>query len=482
MKRYIWGHLPLEIQLIILGHLAQAEYDDRASLVGYSTVCKTWQPVFEKLTFQEIYVKTSEIKKFQRLFRARRRRYVQYIGLRLEFAQHQARPEKNIATENLLTIANNGIDASPLLPVLEREQIKENIMFTNTLWAFLSHLSLWDRNETCRGGISLEVITETPSYSQGMVLATRQDGTGRRAIPASTTSYTWALCIQGAATNFHFSLGFDFTEVPNTDFATLPRVAVVSRFTIGRRAFRTFEPGAVATLLQSFSSITEFDLHSMIRSGQKTNRDTAKKWVKALDSWPSSLKKVRLHHIPGTRNGSITENPFLTPLGQKLAQLSQQLEHFYTLYSIDVLGFFSANVLQWGSLERLILWSTEDILDELPNTANVLMRTAAHAAMRMPRIEFLAIYSLHNRRGGIFTYEVVGQGVRISVKCSRPFRLDEVCKQAWEFVAREHNHGFIEWLIAELPVHVIDLVVGGVLRRHPFQGPVRARCGRRPKR
>ncbi|KAH7019992.1 hypothetical protein EDB80DRAFT_870595 [Ilyonectria destructans] len=476
MARYVWGHLPLEIQLIILRHLAQAEYDDRASLVGYSTVCKPWRPVFEELTFQEIYVKTSEIKTFQRLFRARRRRYVQYIGLRLEFAQHQAPPEKNIARENLLTIANNGIDASPLLPVLEREQMKDNIRFTNTLWAFLSHLSLWDRNKTCRGGISLEIIANSPSYSRIMARAVAEKGASMWAspAPASTTSYRWARCVHAAATNFHFSLDFDSS--------TLPRVAVISRFSIGARAIRSFEPRAIAMLLQSFPSIKEFSLHMRVRSEQKTNRVTAENWVKALDSWPSSLKKVRLYHMPGDTNGSISKSPFLTPLGQKLAQLSQQLEHFYIPYSIDAQGFFSANVQQWSSLERLILWSVEDILDELPNTTNMLIRSAAHAALRMPSIKFLVTYSLDDHQGAIFSYEVVNKGVRISVKCSHPFRLDEGCKKDWEYVAREHNQGSVEWQIAELPVDVIDLCVGGIVRRHPIQGPVQARRGRHPKR
>lgn len=166
-----------------------------------------------------------------------------------------------------------------------------------------------------------------------------------------------------------------------------------------------------------------------VRSEQKTNRVTAENWVKALDSWPSSLKKVRLYHMPGDTNGSISKSPFLTPLGQKLAQLSQQLEHFYIPYSIDAQGFFSANVQQWSSLERLILWSVEDILDELPNTTNMLIRSAAHAALRMPSIKFLVTYSLDDHRGAIFSYEVVNKGVRISVKCSHPFRLDEGCKK-----------------------------------------------------
>ncbi|KAH8677026.1 hypothetical protein BGZ61DRAFT_535986 [Ilyonectria robusta] len=480
MARYVWGHLPPEIQLIILRHLAQAEYDDRASLVSYSTVCKSWRPVFEELTFQEIYVKTSEIKMFQKLFRTRRRKYVQYIKLKLEFAKHQAPPTKNIATENLLAIANNGIDASPLLPVLEREQMKDNIRFTKTLWAFLSHLSLWDRNETC-GGISLEITTYSPSYSKKMLRAILEKVASGWALPkpASITSYTWARCIYAAAHNFHFSLDFDSS--------TLPRVAVISRFSIGAGATRNFEPRAVAMLLQSFPSIKEFDLHMRVSYEQKTSRVTAQNWVKALDSWPSSLKTVRLHHIPGERNRSISQSPFLTPLGQRLAQFSQQLEHFYVPYSIDAQGFFSANVLQWGSLERLILWSIQDILDELPNTTNMLIRSAAHEALRMLSIRFLIIYSLDNYRGAIFCYEVVNEGVRISVKCSHPFRLDEACKKDWEYVAREHNQGYVEWRIAELPVDVIDLAVGGVVRKnvvrkHPTQGPVRARRGRRPKR
>lgn len=481
MARYVWGRLPPEVQLIILRHLAQAEYDDRASLVGYSTVCKSWRPVFEELTFQEIYVKTSEIKMFQKLFRTRRRKYVQYIKLQLVFAKHQAQPTKNIATKNLLAIANNGIDASPLLPVLERQQMKDNIRFTNTLWAFLSHLSLWNRHKACRGGISLEITTYSPSYSKKMARAILENVASGWALPtpASITSYTWARCVHAAATDFHFSLDFDSSA--------LPRVAVISRLSIGAKAIRSFEPRAIATLLQSFPSIREFDLHMRVRSEQNTKRVTAENWAKALDSWPSSLKKVRLHHIPGERNGSISQSPFLTPLGQKLAQFSQQLEHFYVPYSIDAQGFFSANVLQWGSLERLILWSIEDILDKLPNTTNMLLRSAAHAALRMPSIKFLVTYSIHDHRGAIFSYEVVNKGVRISVKCSRPFRLDEGFKKAWEFVAREHNQGPVEWQIAQLPVDIIDLAVGGVVRKsvvrkHPIQGPVRARRGRHPKR
>ncbi|KAH6973590.1 hypothetical protein BKA56DRAFT_734323 [Ilyonectria sp. MPI-CAGE-AT-0026] len=464
MTRYVRGHLPPEVQIIILRHLAQAEYDDRASLVGYSIVCKSWRPVFEELTFQEIYVKTSEIKMFQKLFRTRRRKYVQYIKLQLEFAKHQAPPTKDIATENLLAIANNGIDASPLLPVLERGQMKDNIRFTSTLWAFLSHLSLWDRNKACRGGISLEITTYSPSYSKKY----GESDIGKRGFKVGVT-YT---C---------------FNYVVHVGTVSLPRVAVISRLSIGTRAIRSFEPRAIATLLQSFPSIREFDLHMRVRSEQNTKQVTAENWAKALDNWPSSLKKVRLHHIPGERNGSISQSPFLTPLGQKLAQFSQQLEHFYAPYSIDALGFFSANVLQWGSLERLILWSIEDILDKLPNTTNMLIRSAAHAALRMPSIKFLVTYSIHDHRGAIFSYEVVNKGVRISLKCSRPFRLDEGCKKAWESVAREHNQGPVEWQIAQLPVDIIDLAVGGVVRKsvvrkHPIQGPVRARRGRHPKR
>ncbi len=165
MTRYFWDHFPAEIRLMILEHLAEAEYHKRASLVNYTTVSKDWQLVFERVTFCEIYVESYDFDEFQRVFRGVRREFIRYVGLKLRFAAHTRihsrvlhGTKEEIALTQMLHIARHGPDAHRLLPPLKPYQQTQNIQLTNTLYAFLHHLSRWSREEAYRDGVALEII------------------------------------------------------------------------------------------------------------------------------------------------------------------------------------------------------------------------------------------------------------------------------------------------------------------------------------
>lgn len=493
MAPFTWDGLPVEIQFIILETLAEVEYNQGTSLVGYATVSRTWQPVFEKFTFRNVSVRASGLDDFGTTFGdVRRRRHVRYIGLVLELAQYEEvctysaqdladescgpffRSREDLAMAQLLTIAQGGADIVRSLPHVQNEQTRNNALVAKALVAFVGHLGRWTRAEACREGLAVEIIASSQSYWQKMAAHLRQrdgppvlqladDNLNLKSFPIPP--YMWERCLRAAELNFHFALGLDFGEAPGSaPPVALPTAPAVTRVSVLGRTNRSFEPGALATILRCFPSAADLDLELWPRARRSVKHAFDSRLVDTVASWPPSLRRVRIHQMEDPDYPGVPRNnPHIGALGHKLARLCERLEHLSVSYRIDALNFFSASVPQWASLERLTLRSRHMIVDDYPSTLNLLLRAAARAALRMPKIKCLTIYCLDGLRGGLFTFEVLERSADIDIKCSWPFELDEECMEVWESVARKHDKDRVEWHISEPPLEVVKVCISWAL-------------------
>jgi hypothetical protein len=83
--------LPLELRLAILELVAEDyRFDYRPyARARYASVCRQWQPVFERRNFRRLILDQSRVLELQKFVRSRHRRdYVEHLFLRVRLGQY----------------------------------------------------------------------------------------------------------------------------------------------------------------------------------------------------------------------------------------------------------------------------------------------------------------------------------------------------------------------------------------------------------
>jgi hypothetical protein len=318
MGRRSWNTLPPEIRCMVLEHLARSEFWDEKSLVNYAVVAKDWQPIFERLTFREIYLKSSDLDVFLRIFRPTRRSYLQYIGLTLEFVESERlvndppflAQEDRFLAQMMLFLAKYNEDDLSWLTIFDGgdKDEKNGIRLTNTMALFLSILSRWNRKEVPRFGIHLEIIAGSESLWQSRAgkvpMSARPKVMRRRFHDGTVVAHTvpqdaWLPPLVAAKQDFHYLLNWNFTTtarlqpVPILTAADLPKAEVITCVSIRRRSIRKFDPGMLPTLLGCFPLVKIFNYEPRIIAEKKIADLFDTRMVDSLKTrpWPPSLSK-----------------------------------------------------------------------------------------------------------------------------------------------------------------------------------------------
>jgi hypothetical protein len=221
---------------MILRALADSELTADGSLAGYAAVSPEWQAFFEGLTFRNIYVQAAELHDvsctFERAFADhRRRRYVKFIGLRLEFSKYEEPPSRHgyysvygrDRTEAMMAraflLCRNPITSESAEPI-RREQRRHSVMFSKAMALFLRQMSGWKSQQVSPGGIALELIGDSASCWQTMAQDVRA-----RQLPNRTHVWsdsrtppgyeaitipqrTWDEILHKVDHDFYFTLGY----------------------------------------------------------------------------------------------------------------------------------------------------------------------------------------------------------------------------------------------------------------------------------
>ncbi|EQB51281.1 hypothetical protein CGLO_09200 [Colletotrichum gloeosporioides Cg-14] len=137
----------------------------------------------------------------------------------------------------------------------------------------------------------------------------------------------------------------------------------------------------------------------------------------------------------------------LSPVvSHKLARASVQLTELSASYKVNASCFFWASkklLLEWRNLTRLALTARALTGDVDFEGINSILRNAAGAALRMPKLETMKLWNGRQGVAMLFRYQKArdGQSAVITVLGTFELPLGSTVAEAWEAVALRHHHG-----------------------------------------
>ncbi|KAK8128612.1 hypothetical protein PG984_009720 [Apiospora sp. TS-2023a] len=482
-----WAKLPAELRIMILENVcstrftyewsgASPEEKLRPRLAPYARVCREWQPHFESLTFRSLTLHQADLDDFQYCLSRQPRRiaYLRWIHLRLALREYDC--DRCRQPEN------------------EEEQADNNEILTAALYGLFHILAEWSKDSEVmsrrRWPLELEMSAHAQSdWSHSFKLYKyRADGcqTGRRRAPPLNdfdfydSSHGWegrrtfvttegeCLRVLGGG----LKIESDTTTTAKIS-PTLPVVPMVGSFLIRRQFYRRFEAvGCLDRILAALPNLVRFRYEpwGAIPSAWGKDADRRLKHycdlVQILEQCPN-LVLVSIYEdsedfravlgLPRHRPPRMSLAPAAfvddAVVGAKLAEASQPWRTAHLSHMVEAAGFlhsfwpglavtnhFSSSgsrPLQWENLMQLSL--TSDLLSplgDLDGHMEMLLQAAARAAMAMPKLQCLTLWTAGHRYGCYFRYLVLDGGTRhqLSLASTWNARLSPWTRQLWEHV------------------------------------------------
>ncbi|KAF3806568.1 hypothetical protein GCG54_00008083 [Colletotrichum gloeosporioides] len=133
-------------------------------------------------------------------------------------------------------------------------------------------------------------------------------------------------------------------------------------------------------------------------------------------------------------------------VSHKLARASVQLTELSASYNVNASCFFWASkklLLEWRNLTRLALTARALTGDADFEGINSILRNAAGAALRMPKLETMELWNGRQGVAMLFRYQKArdGQSAFITVRGTLELPLGSTVTEALEAVALRHHHG-----------------------------------------
>lgn len=130
-------------------------------------------------------------------------------------------------------------------------------------------------------------------------------------------------------------------------------------------------------------------------------------------------------------------------VSRKLAHASLHLTSLSASFNIDAGLFFAArqNSWTWENLTSLSLTSTAFTDDPDTEGINDMLRDAASAALKMPKLGTIELWNGRRGVAMLFRFQLArdGQSAIITVRGTLELGLEERTTQAWNLVARQHR-------------------------------------------
>ncbi|KAF5674528.1 PRANC domain-containing protein [Fusarium heterosporum] len=132
-------------------------------------------------------------------------------------------------------------------------------------------------------------------------------------------------------------------------------------------------------------------------------------------------------------------------VSQKLARASLHLTMLSASFMADAGYFFTArrDSWTWDKLTSLALTSRVLTDDADPLDIDNMLRDAAVAALKMPRLDTMELWNGRRGVAMLFRYQRAqdGKSAIITVRGTSEIALGITVKQAWDAVAHQHRHG-----------------------------------------
>ncbi|GJC82124.1 hypothetical protein ColLi_04962 [Colletotrichum liriopes] len=443
-----WVRLPPEIRYNVLSILPGL--GGACSLLA--TVSREWHSVIEPLNFAEISLTVPRLSNPESeaiLFR--KRSQIRYIWFRVELKQYDC-----------------GLCAPDDREHWGLDNV-DNTFIAEAFQSLFSTLSTWEPRDNLVLDISIYSPSDTrhwfkylsfhPDTYLGKLSPLQRNG-HEQGIPIHDPVHGWFAGQQKVAPK-QYGIEKVFNEImaegPFEDeepemqwWQTLPLVPAIAVVLLRQQTRRRWKPVALANMLTRFPNMKEL-CYEPWREWDGIQMHTDKRNQTLIELIPQTkLSKLTIFE---NFNQSYPRQCFEcsairvpTPaVSHKLARASLQLATLSASFMIDASYFFEAREgsWKWENLTRLAL--TSRLLTDHAHIADIngMLRDAAAAALKMPRLETLELWNGREGIAMLFRYQMArdGQSAIITVRGTFELALGYTVKKAWDAVALRHHHG-----------------------------------------
>ncbi|KAK1984110.1 hypothetical protein LZ30DRAFT_748132 [Colletotrichum cereale] len=443
--RTSWGRLPPEIRNQIVSLLPVL--GGRCSISA--TVAQDWKSIIEPLNFAQISLTVPRLVDVNsQAILSRKRTQIRYIWFRIELKQYDC---------------TNCVDTGQGYWGLDNV---DNQFIVDAFESLFATLSTWEP----RGDLVLDISVYPPSDNQHrhhswrvLVPPEHKQGTTQINDPA----HGWVAGKQVIAPSedaiekpFDEIMGegpFEDEEPEMQWWRSLPCVPVVGVVLLRQQTRRRWKPVALANMLTRFPNMKELCYEPWrewtefrcLLINPLTNHDTG--YQTLIETFPSTkLCKLTIFE---NFNESYPKRFFRCPavrvpepaVSWKLARTSLHLTTLSASFMADAEYFFAArqNSWTWDKLTSLALTSRVLADDADTFDVNNMLRDAAAAALKMPKLDIMELWNGRRGVAMLFRYQRArdGQSAIITVRGKSELALGIAATQAWDLVAHRHQHG-----------------------------------------
>ncbi|KAJ0162361.1 hypothetical protein CTA2_4680 [Colletotrichum tanaceti] len=475
-RRSRWEDLPREVRLLILQCLMQ---DSRAALGRLATVSREWQAQIERYNFARIRLTPSRLVDFGTMIR-RNRALVGYIWLCFELDEYDcttcvSRYRRTFTDDEWGEVfAISDTDKCPI---------------TTTFQNLFAILSTWDPHGDLTLDISiyslsdlehcfpyLTFVPDTPSDMPGDYGIMMEKALSRRDyhdpqhgwVAGSRHSAPFTHAINKVFHEVMEQGPFDSDELELQWWDQLPSVPAVTSVLLRQQNRRRWKPDSLAHLFARFPRLQEVHYEPW-REWAFVQRCTDKKYqyfFESIQRSNSSLKRlvvfenfnqrypVTMRRFDGGDELTGCER-IRTPapaVGQTVALASLKLEHLAASFIADASHFFEVRpAWEWPNLTSLVITSRLLTPDEDPVEVGAMLRAAAAAAMKMPRLETMEIWNGRKGLAALFRYQALRNMHEAVIVWRGTWKLavEPSTIQAWEAVMHQYHDGWRIELVQE---------------------------------
>ncbi|KAF5588407.1 PRANC domain-containing protein [Fusarium pseudocircinatum] len=433
-----WGNLPPEIQADIIRILPSVG-GKCGQLV---TVCRAWQMILEPLNFAEISLTVLRLMESRDIL-FRKRNLIRYIWFRIELKEYDC-----------IQCCNEDPDLWGLDNI-------DNQLIIDAFEGLFTMLSAWEP----RGDLVLDISVYSPSDDKHWFkYLTFHSDTDQAKCPPEyerndpahgwidgrqTTAPTWI----ATERVFDEIMGEGpFDEPAEMEWwKSLPLVPIVGGVLFRQQTRRRWKPVTLAGMLTRFPNIKELcyepwrelDMieiqtdhwtQNLIESFSSTQLCKLTIFENFNESYREKWHRMTRSPCPAVR----VPNPAVS---QKLARASLHLKTLSASFMVDAGYFFAARQRSWtwDMLTSFALTSSTLTNDASPVDINIMLQSAAAAALKMPSLVTIEIWNGRRRLAMVFRYERARdrQPAIITIRGTWEFELAPAVRRAWDAVAHE---------------------------------------------
>ncbi|KAF5681471.1 hypothetical protein FDENT_8093 [Fusarium denticulatum] len=410
-----WDSLPSEIRLLIFRSLLQ----DGSTLACLAAVSRAWQTDLERYNFARIKLTPSRLMDFRSMIRRN---------------QGLCAPRGDVLTTEEVIAALTVSDT-------------EHCSITTAFQGLFSILSEWDQHSELILDISIYSPSDAQHWFPYLTFmpdspSDRLEGSGLELTTINQSyhgpPHGWVTGFRHSAPPpaavhkaFHRIMEEGALDSDQSEFQwwnQLPSVSSVTSILLRQQNRRRWKPRALAHMLARFPRLQEIHYEPW-RGWDIFQRATDKVFMQRF------LDGEDLAGCDSFRNPS-------PAVGRMIALTSLPLEHLAASFIIDASHFFAIDSSwEWPNLTSLVLTSRLLKPEEDSTKIDALLKTAAVAALRMPRLETLEIWNGRKGLAALFQYRGIRgarQG-RILWRGTWKYHITTSVIQAWEAVGHLHT-------------------------------------------